>query len=32
MRDFLTGHDADFPATIDDMKEIVFKTPREVSR
>jgi pimeloyl-ACP methyl ester carboxylesterase len=32
MRDFLTGHDADFPATIDDMKDIVFKTPREVSK
>jgi pimeloyl-ACP methyl ester carboxylesterase len=32
MRAFLTGHDADFPATIDDMKEIVFKTPSEVSK
>jgi pimeloyl-ACP methyl ester carboxylesterase len=32
MREFLTGHDADFPATIDDMKEIIFKTTREVSQ
>jgi pimeloyl-ACP methyl ester carboxylesterase len=32
MREFLTGHDAEFPAAIDDMKEIVFRTPREVSK
>jgi len=32
MRQFLTGHEADFPATIDDMKEIVFKMPGEVTQ
>jgi pimeloyl-ACP methyl ester carboxylesterase len=32
MRAFLAGGVADFPATIDDMNDIVFKTPREVSK